>query len=67
MTDLTPQESCALKLLKLCASPGKKTSMQGFYGRSDAQGNSYQTLIASLELKGRVELSIGAHPMVVVL
>lgn len=56
---LTHSEYCALKLLKLCASPLKMTQMSKFDGCLDASGNKYRDLFIGLQKKGKIYFGKG--------
>jgi hypothetical protein len=48
---LTVAETCCLRLLKLCASPGNKVARQEFRNMQDASGNYYSELFSNLKEK----------------
>lgn len=50
-------EQCALKLLKLVASPRKTSSISQFIGYLDADGNTYSKLFKSLDKQGLIKFN----------
>lgn len=52
---MTPAESCALRLLRLCATPSDTYQLRDF-GHVDALGNRYEDLFKSLQRQGIVKL-----------
>lgn len=54
MNELNLPEKCAMRLIRLCASPGKKIGYSQFQGLMDASGNSYHRIFSMLEAKGHI-------------
>lgn len=61
---MTAAESCAMRLLRLCATPGKSYRLREV-GYEDALGNKYEDLFKSLQMQGLVKIETRGDSMIV--